>query len=232
MTSGTTSETQSQELAVIRRRIAFEQLKNATASLSPDGHDVVLQGLTVNTQQLVLLADTGVLGLRPVLAMTSAPRPGGPAPQGMSADLWHWYETLDCSELLVEQPSEQIAACQWDDSREYALDASVLDRTSVASAGASVSPQGTDQLDIQLTSEGAARLRTLTITLAGSGRQVAVTVDGFVCAALVIKQPIADGRLQITGDFGTGMTQSLAAMLDSGPLPAPLASARGPESIH
>ncbi|SLN76605.1 protein translocase subunit SecD [Oceanibacterium hippocampi] len=58
------------------------------------------------------------------------------------------------------------------------------------------------------------------ITAANVGRQFAIILDGQVLTAPVIRQAIMGGKGQITGDFTTGETQTLAVILNSGALPA------------
>jgi preprotein translocase subunit SecD len=121
-----------------------------------------------------------------------------------------------------EPPTAQIVACQNDGLRKFVLDAAAVSGTSITSAGASSGTSGAWLVNVTLNSEGAAQFKQLTTRLAGTGSAVAITVDGLVYSAPTIQEPITDGSMQITGKFDQSTAQSLAAILQSGALPAGL----------
>lgn len=60
------------------------------------------------------------------------------------------------------------------------------------------------------------------ITAENVGRQLAIVLDNTVYSAPVIKEPIPGGHVQITGNFTFDEAHSLAIVLRSGALPAPV----------
>jgi preprotein translocase subunit SecD len=60
------------------------------------------------------------------------------------------------------------------------------------------------------------------ITAENVGRQLAIILDNTVYSAPVIKEPIPGGHVQITGNFTIEEAHSLAIVLRSGSLPAPV----------
>lgn len=73
---------------------------------------------------------------------------------------------------------------------------------------------------IRFSPEGAKKFAK--ITKENKGKQLAILLDGVVISAPEIKEPILDGKAQITGRFTSEEAQDLALTLRAGALPAPL----------
>ena len=236
--TGLTSDVVDRELALVKQRITSEQLSGATAGLSPDGHSLVVRGPSAEKDQLVMLGHSGVLEFRPVLATgvtgaSSAASSSGQTPSGVPADLWQSFVGLDCKKAeatdepavghMGEQATAQIVACQNDGAQKYVLDATAVSGASISSA--STQPSSTAggwEVDLSLNAAGATQFGQLTTRLAGSGGQVAITMDGIVYSAPAIQNPITGGQVQIVGSFNQATARSLAAILESGALPVSL----------
>jgi preprotein translocase subunit SecD len=219
------TDTLNRELSVIKARITSEKLTGATAAAGSNGDDIVVQGSIADKDRLEMLDRAGVLEFRPVLTTIAAGAAiAGSAPNGVPALLWQKYMLLDCKSVspTAEPAATQIVACQNDGSQKYVLDATAVSGTSIASASASAGFSGVWQVNVSLNAQGTAQFGQLTTRLYGTNGQVAIAVDGVVYSAPTIQQPVIGGNLQITGKFDQSTAQSLAAILQSGALPAPL----------
>jgi preprotein translocase subunit SecD len=60
------------------------------------------------------------------------------------------------------------------------------------------------------------------------GRYLIVSLDGTIVTAPQVMSPIPDGEAELAGYFDEDFATTLAAQLNSGPLPFPLVPVSGP----
>ena len=85
----------------------------------------------------------------------------------------------------------------------------------VEDARAEADPQnGSWTVTLQLDDRGAVTFARITRRLAGTSTQLAVVVGTEVVTAPTVAQPITDGLVAISGDFGRGQAQRIAELLD------------------
>ena len=101
----------------------------------------------------------------------------------------------------------------------------------VKEARVDVDATGRPSVSLVFDAEGAKRFFTLTGDYAPGGRlnpdpngsrQLAVVVDDVLLSAPIIREPIAGGRAEISGNFTLAEARSLSAALGAGRLPAPV----------
>ncbi|HEX8966023.1 MAG TPA: protein translocase subunit SecD [Patescibacteria group bacterium] len=79
---------------------------------------------------------------------------------------------------------------------------------------------GSPQVQLQFTSEGAKKFAT--ITSQNIGKVVAIVLDNQVVEAPVVQQAITNGNAVITGSFTQNQAKTLSIELEAGSLPVPL----------
>lgn len=80
--------------------------------------------------------------------------------------------------------------------------------------------QGAPKVNFELTGEGKGQFGD--ITTQNQGKQLAIVLDYVVESAPNIKEPITDGRGEITGDFTDSEAKDLSIVLNTGALPVEL----------
>jgi len=119
------------------------------------------------------------------------------------------------------------------DGFKYLLSAAMIQGTQLKDANAGI-PQSQVQWVVDLSFDSTARdtFADVTRSLAGTGEQFAIVLDGSVISAPTVTQPITGGKAQITGDFSQAEAQTLANSLKYGALPlkftAPVVTEEGP----
>ena len=105
--------------------------------------------------------------------------------------------------------------------RRYALGPAELTGKALKTAQASFNQQGGGwAVDFTLTGEGTRQFGDLSTKYVG--KQLAIVLDGVVKSAPSIRNPITDGRGQITGSFSQRQAKDLALVLRYGSLPVQL----------
>lgn len=139
------------------------------------------------------------------------------------------FQNLDCSRpdrgRGLDQPNEQVAACDREGTAKYVLGKAEVLGTMVDSAQAGLPQTGQTggwlvQLDFD--GQGTTRFAELTQRVVSEPpprNQVAIVLDGVVVSAPRINEPIPGGQAQITGDFSQQEAQDLANVLKYGALP-------------
>lgn len=125
------------------------------------------------------------------------------------------FDDLDCeAEPAPVTPAQPAAACD-EEGVKYSLEPAAV-VGGVASAVAGV-PSGQVAWAVTLDLEPAAAraLDDLSAELAGTGRQLAVVLDGVVLTAPTVESRITGGQLQITGSFTEEQATALADRLAS-----------------
>jgi len=79
---------------------------------------------------------------------------------------------------------------------------------------------GVPNVRLQFTADGAKKFAT--VTEENVGKQLAIMLDGKVMSAPAIREPIASGQAEITGDFTLDEARTIVSVLNSGALPVPL----------
>ncbi|WRZ93979.1 hypothetical protein OHB54_36015 [Streptomyces sp. NBC_01007] len=179
-------------------------------------------------------------GLRP-RAAGSASASAVPVPAEGNAQemaLQRRFAALDCSHRKRraserdDPAQDSVVACGADGSAsslrtKYLLGPTAVDGSRVASAKA-VRDQQTGNWIVRLDfdSAGTRRFSALTGDLSGNTaprNQFAIVLDGTVISAPSVSQRLGGGTADISGSFTRESAEQLAATLDSGALPAPLA---------
>ncbi|HYO04133.1 MAG TPA: hypothetical protein VET27_20595 [Mycobacterium sp.] len=120
-----------------------------------------------------------------------------------------------------DDPALPLVTCSEDGAAVYLLDKSIASGEHVRHASAVEGDQNRGYaVDVEFDSDGAAELARITKIYAGD--QIAYTLDTRVIGTSVIREPIADGRLTIAGDFTAESAGDLAAALQAGRLPLAL----------
>ena len=138
-------------------------------------------------------------------------------------------ETAKPAEDVTDKP---LITCG-DDGVKYLLSAAMIQGTQLKDASAGI-PQSQVQWVVDLSFDSTARdtFADVTTSLAGTGEQFAIVLDGNVISAPTVIQPITGGNAQITGDFSQQEAQTLANSLKYGALPlkftAPVVTEEGP----
>jgi preprotein translocase subunit SecD len=173
---------------------------------------------------------------------TTGPPPALVAPQLITIDdpySWtanppaDWLQRLaafDCSKPLdptqpgeFDIPSQPLLACDSDGNR-YLLGPSMLEGTDVSGATAGIPQGGTSYVvDVTFNGHGAGVFGDVTSKIAGTGKQLAIVLDGQVVSAPTNEQPILGGQAQIFGSPSNPFTfeeaDNLANTLKYGSLP-------------
>jgi preprotein translocase subunit SecD len=173
---------------------------------------------------------------------TTGPPPALVAPQLITIDnsyTWtanppaDWLQrlsTFDCSKPLdptqpgqFDIPTQPLLACDSDGNR-YLLGPSMLEGTDVTGASAGIPQGGTSYVvDVNFNGHGASVFGDVTTQIAGTGRQLAIVLDGQVVSAPQNDEPILGGQAQIFGPPSNPFTfeeaDNLANTLKYGSLP-------------
>lgn len=126
------------------------------------------------------------------------------------------FDNLDCDAAPAEVAADEPLATCDDAGVKYSLEpARIVGGIESATAGI---PEGQEAwvVTLDLDAEATRTFADLTAELAVSRLQVAVVVDGRVVTAPLVQAPIADGRLQIAGDFTEESATALADRLADG----------------
>lgn len=126
------------------------------------------------------------------------------------------FDNLDCDAAPAEVAADEPLATCDDAGVKYSLEpARIVGGIESATAGI---PEGQEAwvVTLDLDAEATRTFADLTAELAVSRLQVAVVVDGRVVTAPLVQAPIADGRLQISGDFTEESATALADRLAEG----------------
>ena len=120
-----------------------------------------------------------------------------------------------------------------DQGAKFLLSAAMIQGTQLTDANAGI-PQQSVQWVVDLSFDSTARetFAEVTRSLAGTGEQFAIVLDGRVISAPTVISPITGGNAQITGDFTQEQAEELANSLKYGALPlkfsAPVVTQEGP----
>jgi len=138
----------------------------------------------------------------------------------------------DSAKPAVDVTDKPLITCG-PDGVKYLLSAAMIQGTQLKNASAGI-PQSQVQWVVNLSFDGTARdtFANVTSSLAGTGEQFAIVLDGSVISAPTVISPITGGNAQITGDFSQEEAQTLANSLKYGALPlkftAPVVTEEGP----
>ncbi len=100
------------------------------------------------------------------------------------------------------------------------LKQAVLKGSDLKWAGPGLDQYGNPVVDIEFTADGAKIFASVTAN--NVGRPLAILLDGKVISAPNVREPIAGGRAQISGDFSIEEVQDLVIKLKAGALPIPV----------
>ena len=138
----------------------------------------------------------------------------------------------DAADPVEDVTDKPLITCG-EDGAKYLLSAAMIQGTQLKDASAGI-PQSQVQWVVNLSFDGTARdtFANVTKSLAGTGEQFAIVLDGQVISAPTVIQPIVGGNAQITGDFSQQEAETLANSLKYGALPlkftAPVVTEEGP----
>lgn len=138
-------------------------------------------------------------------------------------------QTFRCDENGIPEepqrdlPSQPLLACDEDGNR-YLLGPAVVEGTDVTDASAGIPQNGVNYVvNVEFNGAGADAFAEVTTAIAGTGRQLAIVLDGMVLSAPTNEQPITGGQAEISGSSEDPFTQdeaeSLANSLRYGALP-------------
>jgi preprotein translocase subunit SecD len=148
------------------------------------------------------------------------------------------FERFTCPRQGVAAPpvrdnaNEPLLTCD-ESGIKYLLSAAMIEGTQLSDANAGI-PQQSVQWVVDLSFRSGARetFADVTQSLAGTGEQFAIVLDGQVISAPTVISPITGGNAQITGDFTQEEAETLANSLKYGALPlkfsAPVVTQEGP----
>ncbi|GAO28202.1 protein translocase subunit SecDF [Geofilum rubicundum] len=94
-----------------------------------------------------------------------------------------------------------------------------LEGDAISNASDRVSQNGSFEIEMSMSSEGAKTWARL--TKANVGKSIAIVLDGYVYSFPTVQNEIRGGQSSITGDFSPEEAKDLATILNSGKLPAP-----------
>ena len=131
-----------------------------------------------------------------------------------------------------DNAKEPLLTCD-ENGIKYLLSTAMIEGTELSDASAGI-PQQAVQWVVDLSFKSGARetFANVTRSLAGTGEQFAIVLDGQVISAPTVTSPITGGKAQITGDFTQEEAETLANSLKYGALPltfsAPVVTQEGP----
>ena len=206
--------------AMISLRAVIERRINAFGVTEPL-IQVEEGGLTAGTRANRLIIElpgvtdlaeaTKLINRTPTLEF-KAPRPEGPEKEKITAA---WQKA---SELLAEGqalPNDPLLN-QDPDFVDSGLTGRYLKRAQVAFNQQAITPS----IDVEFTSEGAKLFAEL--TAANVERPIGIYLDGVRISAPTVREPIRDGRAEISGQFTLEEAKQLARDLNLGALPVPI----------
>jgi preprotein translocase subunit SecD len=120
-------------------------------------------------------------------------------------------------------PTQPLLACDEDGGR-YLLGPAMVEGTDVTDASAGIPQNGVNYVvQLEFNDHGADQFGEVTTRIAGTGRQLAIVLDGMVLSAPTNDEPITGGQAEISGGSENPFTQeeaeSLANSLRYGALP-------------
>ncbi|MGH3505986.1 MAG: protein translocase subunit SecD, partial [Nocardioidaceae bacterium] len=138
-------------------------------------------------------------------------------------------QTFQCDENGIPEepqrdlPTQPLLACDENGNR-YLLGPSVVEGTDVTDASAGIPQNGVNYVvNVEFNDHGADAFGEVTTQIAGTGRQLAIVLDGMVLSAPTNDQPITGGQAEISGSSEDPFTQeeaeNLANSLRYGALP-------------
>lgn len=188
-----------QSIEIVRRRI--DETGVVDPQVSREGSDrivVQLPGVGDPERIKALLGKTAHMTFQ-LVDPSASPASGQPAPPGVE------YLPMQAN------PGEKIA---------------VRSRVDVDGGDLTDARAGLDQQNgqwvVNFTFNAVGARHFADITRANVGRPFAIVLDGKVISAPVIREPITQGRGQISGNFTAQSASDLALLLRAGALPAPL----------
>lgn len=142
------------------------------------------------------------------------------------------FQALDCANSTIGEGSaddetQYLITCEKDNTYKYALAPALLSGTDVESATAGLPTQGAGgwQVDLTLTTDGAAKFADATKSLSAQespNNQFAIILDGIVMSAPQVNEPILGGSATISGSFTAEEAKALSQVLKFGALPVSL----------
>jgi len=148
------------------------------------------------------LTATGRLVFRPVIE-TRPPGPDCATPSPRRAD-----------------DAAEITACELGGAATYVLGPAEEIAVASANATAQVGAVATGEWVVEVTLTDAAAWEALTTKYIG--KQLAIVLDGIVQSAPTVQEAIPGGSAHISGEFTESESRRIAAVLEGGPLPAPV----------
>jgi SecD/SecF fusion protein len=197
LTAGERRDAAERAVEIIRNRI--DELGVKEPVISPQGSDrilIQLPGVVDRSQAFDIIGRTAQLEFKLVENDQSVIQANTP-----DADSEHEWRELEGRRILLE--------------KETLLKGSALEDAQIG-----FGQYGDSVVSIEFNAEGQEQFAN--ITRDNVGRQLAVLLDDDVQTAPVIQEPILTGDAQITGDFTPEEAKSIALVLRSGALPAPL----------
>lgn len=118
-----------------------------------------------------------------------------------------------------DNPDKPLVTCD-QDGRKFLLSPAIIEGTQLDSASAG-QPQNQINWVVDLTFDGPATktFADVSRSMAGTGEQFAIVLDGTVISDPVFNNPITNGRAQIDGSFTEQSANALATSLKFGALP-------------
>ena len=179
---------------------------------------------------------------KPSVTAKPSPRPTVPAswliPPIQSSNLndpkfQKTFEALDCATFgksangTTDDETKYLITCDKERVGKYILAPAELNGKDIQNATAGVPQQGTGgyQVDLTLTTGGAAKFATTTKRLYKESppkNQFGIVLDGIVVSAPTVNEAIIGGNAQITGKFTSDEAKVLAQELKFGALPVTL----------
>ncbi|KAA1421370.1 hypothetical protein F0U44_03455 [Nocardioides humilatus] len=155
---------------------------------------------------------------RRVVSSTSGQKQCTSAPDAPSADACAALKDFACPTEPEDLDDDYLLVCGTD---AYEREGFLLGKTEISRGIGSAEagkPESADGwvIDVVLTDDAGATLEQLTEELSGTGRQIALVVDGRVVTTIAPYDTITDGRLRITlGDTTAAKAADLATRLAS-----------------
>lgn len=240
--------TLNQAIAIIRNRV--DALGVAEPDIHREGSNIVVQLPGVRNQEkaLEIVGQTAELRFRPVLQQLppgetpTTTAPGATTAPGSTSTTVPALRTTppdeDRYDATVVLPERERAGRGRVIAR-YQLGPALAKGTIIRDARAQVDPASGQWL-VRFETTGKGRSVFCDITTRLNGRQMAIVLDHVVISAPTVRQPICDGRGEITGRFTQRDAKDLALVLRYGSLPVELKQATvqtvsaslGRDSLH
>jgi hypothetical protein len=199
----------------VRAILAEAPLTSATGSVSPSASGSATTSGTSTATAEETRAASGSAPPSGTAAATPAPAPSidrSTVPDALRAD----YSGLSsCTVAVPETVAGPALGCT--DTAKYLLGPAEVVLADVDSAlTLAGNDPGTWLIEVRMADAGAAKLAALSEWLAarkGAPQKLAVVFDGRVVSVTAVTSPIADGTIQLHGDFTQSQALSLAAAL-------------------